>query len=1543
MNLLDVNKLSYTLSFHLDNPLDETNCFSISYYPASRFGYVSFCQLCLLAGTFHGYVLMNSTKVSNELSSFKIIPGPLYIPYCLASFTKNQSSYQAGELITFDVLLKDAYNNTVSKANGRVDEFSFTYQFVETETNISVTPKNLSRISRRGLGHETINFTFTFPGNYSLHVGGAQPETNLFWRASDGRLVSKIMDSQQAQVKDAPFGFEITTGDPYISNYDVIWRGNINSFSPSGEAILEITARDVFNNTIDETSLSQDPFVNLQISTTPRNGLGPTPIIFSVNKTEQLVMFNVSTVAGDYSLYVGDGNYDAADSPLSYKILNGPLSIANSPGIWRNESNIFKAGTEAFLLVLLQDAYNNTIDDFVNFSLSFSIANDSNSLIVATTKVDKEVFEFVKDSPGPVAVTTSFDKENVYERIRFNLTSAGRYILEVKYNDTSIMGSPFSFTVAPGPLSAISSMGGPWLDDKNNFRVGQIGVLVVHLEDIYGNKISASDGVPKNMNGTVNCNNGQFAASVKLSLAPLDNSSSAKAVFSVDFSGECLLSITNSTANIIGSPFNFTSYSGNISIPFCFGSWINGSNTFTAGKQVYLEVTFRDRRRNLVQPIYPYTQFSLILKLSNGSTYSSNISFLPGRDPSHGIVTFNITLAGEFSLYVGDGRFQIQNSPFLFEVLQGPVSGNNSEGVWPSGANRFEAGDTVILTLRLFDAYGNRVSSLMSSSFLFFYTTWYNGTLLDANHEYDGIINSDTLKFTSTLTGNFHMHVSDFGQNEIQGSPFEFSVMAGDAEIFKVHWIDGVSTFKAGSIGILEILLTDQYNNSIKNSDDGDLNSVIDTFVKPSPERPGVADLRVFSDKERGQVNVSFLAISAGTYYLHVLKNNKSIQGSPFSFEVVSGTISTRNCRGYWLNERNTFVAGDLTSLLVEFSDAFNNNVTLESEPLLLFQRSEAASNKTAYKLKRIELKPGYEIVTFYVTMSGNASLHVTDEDNVAIFGSPFAFKVNPGPFTLLNTTAEWQYGVNTFQVYSVAELFIYPHDKYLNPLSLQEANFQALVYQEGSIEPLPSPDLSIAPHPTISWIQVLSFTAGTVGKFKLYVRHASNGNIARSPYSFEVFEGSNDVNASVVSGSGLNQAVAGELTSFSVEIHTADGKPGVPYPGSVSVLFKKEGSEFPASFKVLVASTYFPFQENLEVFAVSKNVNIVAENSNGSFKVQYSLTPGNYEVYVLWTNIILNDGKPFSLAVLPGTVDVSKCQCYKSKYDTGSRVKAWNYINVILKDSSDYEVYGKADLLSLSVSSNAGTFRIKDTVDNGDGTYVAAYMPMAVGLYKINVTYDGLAIPSCSMTAYAHTERYYPWAKSDNVRVIQDAVATIDVLYNDTNGSGSLLLYNITEEPVHGTCVIYYEQIVYVPVLGSVGSDTFMYAVQDENSNFGFGMVIIEIHAELPKIISFSETLEALEDEPITFDGPANYNGENYLFISVIDGYEISVNKSIQLTIQPVNDPPYVLAPYKMVLGSDGHVWHGFFENNTQFANEDGSEFIRVGDPDEFDLRGRI
>lgn len=132
------------------------------------------------------------------------------------------------------------------------------------------------------------------------------------------------MKSSQTFTKGL-FLFNIA-GNPYIPSYDATWLNNVNMFPPSSEAIFQLTPRDFYNNTINATSSTQDPFLNLYISTIPKNhesGSSSSPVAFSIDASKQSVTFNVSSISGDYVLHVGDGTNEVQDSPLSYTVSNG--------------------------------------------------------------------------------------------------------------------------------------------------------------------------------------------------------------------------------------------------------------------------------------------------------------------------------------------------------------------------------------------------------------------------------------------------------------------------------------------------------------------------------------------------------------------------------------------------------------------------------------------------------------------------------------------------------------------------------------------------------------------------------------------------------------------------------------------------------------------------------------------------------------------------------------------------------------------------------------------------------------------------------------------------------------------------------------------------------------------------------------------------------------------------------------------------------------------------------------------------------------------
>ena len=114
---------------------------------------------------------------------------------------------------------------------------------------------------------------------------------------------------------------------------------------------------------------------------------------------------------------------------IFFLILLGLISIAHCKGVWPSNSSSFIAGSEAALHVILRDSYGNILSGFINFNVSF------------IERVHNTTF---------LQVTTTLERGSINETIKFKITKAGTYAIRVEFNNTSISGSPFLFTITPG-------------------------------------------------------------------------------------------------------------------------------------------------------------------------------------------------------------------------------------------------------------------------------------------------------------------------------------------------------------------------------------------------------------------------------------------------------------------------------------------------------------------------------------------------------------------------------------------------------------------------------------------------------------------------------------------------------------------------------------------------------------------------------------------------------------------------------------------------------------------------------------------------------------------------------------------------------------------------------------------------------------------------------------------------------------------------------------------------------------------------------------
>lgn len=88
------------------------------------------------------------------------------------------------------------------------------------------------------------------------------------------------------------------------------------------------------------------------------------------------------------------------------------------------------------------------------------------------------------------------------------------------------------------------------------------------------------------------------------------------------------------------------------------------------------------------------------------------------------------------------------------------------------------------------------------------------------------------------------------------------------------------------------------------------------------------------------------------------------------------------------------------------------------------------------------------------------------------------------------------------------------------------------------------------------------------------------------------------------------------------------------------------------------------------------------------------------------------------------------------------------------------------------------------------------------------------------------------PTAVNDSVGTTLGMAITINVLGNDSDPNGDVLLITIDGQPQHGTAVVQNGQIVYTPQAGYVGIDSFTYIISDGKGASASATVTVTISA---------------------------------------------------------------------------------------------------------------
>jgi hypothetical protein len=149
--------------------------------------------------------------------------------------------------------------------------------------------------------------------------------------------------------------------------------------------------------------------------------------------------------------------------------------------------------------------------------------------------------------------------------------------------------------------------------------------------------------------------------------------------------------------------------------------------------------------------------------------------------------------------------------------------------------------------------------------------------------------------------------------------------------------------------------------------------------------------------------------------------------------------------------------------------------------------------------------------------------------------------------------------------------------------------------------------------------------------------------------------------------------------------------------------------------------------------------------------------------------------------------------------------------LNVLSNDLSNGGTLNAASI-NIAVAPIHGTA----VVENGQVVYTPTQGYAGVDAFQYSVQ-DNLGSVS-NVATVSLSVQPPPVASNDTASIRANQPATINVLVNDRSDGGTLdtASISIAAPPAHGTAAVKNGEVVYVPITGYSGSDTFEYSVKD-------------------------------------------------------------------------------------------------------------------------------
>eukprot|EP00004_Rigifila_ramosa_P006239 TRINITY_DN1691_c0_g1_i2.p1 TRINITY_DN1691_c0_g1~~TRINITY_DN1691_c0_g1_i2.p1 ORF type:complete len:2795 (+),score=622.70 TRINITY_DN1691_c0_g1_i2:735-8387(+) len=538
------------------------------------------------------------------------------------------------------------------------------------------------------------------------------------------------------------------------------------------------------------------------------------------------VNYSPLTIAATYTVSILFGSTPISGSPYTLVVSASSISAANSrPVNYTTLAGNWTAGSDSFW-VEARDSFNNRVLTGVTAGFTATAGTSSGSFAWNA-------------AAGLYALT-------------FTLTTASTVSASIKFSGIDISLSPFSVTVNPGPLSALSFI------SSTGFNVSVAGTPVtisVLARDQYGNPRTRGLDTflttwlgPTNLNifDPYNFPSTWFSAD------------EYRIVYRLNISGDWVLNLripSSPPVDVIGSPISGRVTPAAVSAARCT---VSGTfSNFTAGSSMSgWSITSRDAYNN----VRTTGTDTFVIALTGAATVSGSAVW--SASTSTYACSYTTNVAGTYSMSITIGGLHISGSPFTVFVLPAAFA---LASTLVSAPTSVAAGSNAVFYAVARDQFNNVVafpgtpapsaaaSSPMSvvSSVRATLSTW-------------------NVTTTATLAGTYTVSLSQGGN--LPGSPYTLTVVpAAIAASTTVASGAGLQTHPNSVAGTFIVQPRDIYGNNVLTN----TASLSVTVVGPSTLTANIAY------NAAGFYNVTYPGGPVGSYTVSVFQGGVAIQTPP--------------------------------------------------------------------------------------------------------------------------------------------------------------------------------------------------------------------------------------------------------------------------------------------------------------------------------------------------------------------------------------------------------------------------------------------------------------------------------------------------------------------------------------------------------------------------------------------------------------------------------------------------------------------------------------